>query len=167
MRQVIIHPAPHPLDLNVDGFGNFALAHSASAVGLLREDRKGCFQTVSKIAGFSLGFANRALTVLQQSIQIIDQRLDFRRIRSVDLPAPALPDRGQAIPELVERVQALPYLPNRRGKETGSGSDDDQVHGMEMSEHHQANGAQKYSPADPRTKRRRGSHRRSHGWSTI
>ena len=82
MRQVVIDLPPHAFNLLCDRGGKLRLSGIVDAARLVRENGQRSLQSVSEIARFGLCATHCLFTMLEKGIQIVNQRLNFVRIRA-------------------------------------------------------------------------------------
>ncbi len=95
-RQVIVDLPLHPLDHLTERRREIVMARGAGLLCLLRQHREGRLQSVREISRRGEGPGDRALTILEQRVQIVHERLHFARIVAFDSLAASLAHRRQA-----------------------------------------------------------------------
>jgi hypothetical protein len=80
VRQVIVDLPPHAINLLIDFRSKLLMSCRSRLLRLVRQHRKGRLQTMREIAGFRDGARDTPLALVEQRVQVIDQRLDLRRI---------------------------------------------------------------------------------------
>ena len=105
VREVVVDLPAHALDLLRDRRGELGLAGGRGALGLLRQHRERRLQAVREIAGLADRAADRCVAMLEQRVEIVDERLHFARIASLRACASPLLHVGQPLAHLVERRQ--------------------------------------------------------------
>ena len=78
------------------------------AVRFVREHGQRRLQSVGQIAGLRDRATDRDLAVLEQRVQVVDERLDFGRVRPVELPLPAFANQREAGANRLKRRDASP-----------------------------------------------------------
>ena len=93
------------------------LPRGSGAIGLVRQHREGSLETVRKVARSGDGTFNRLFPIFEQRVQIVNERLNFAWICSLDSPILACTNSRQSFPQSPERRQALSYSQDSRGHE--------------------------------------------------
>jgi hypothetical protein len=82
VREVIVDIPLHARDLLIDGVSNLDLPDGTRPRRLLGQDRQRRLQAVSEIAGLGNRTLDRLLAMAEQGVQIVDERLHFRRVHT-------------------------------------------------------------------------------------
>ncbi len=109
LGQVVLDLAPHPLDLLFDRRRELGLPRLPRPLGLLREDGERRLEAVREIPRLRARSRHALLALGEQRVQVLDERLDLRRILAFDpgLPAVAQCRHPRAQPR--ERGHPHPY----------------------------------------------------------
>ena len=110
MRQVIVHLPAHAIDLLLHGGGHLQLASCLRALSLVRENRQRRLQPVREVAGFRDRATNGLFTAVEQRVEVVHERLHFRRVGSIDATVAALVQSGETRSKVVDRRHATPHL---------------------------------------------------------
>ena len=86
LREVVVHLAAHPLDLLVDGRGEIGLAGRPGVRRFLAQHRERRLQAVREVAGLRHRARQRAFAVIEQRVELVDQRLHLGGIGAFDPP---------------------------------------------------------------------------------
>ncbi len=86
VREVIVHLPAHPIDLLRYGCSHLGLTGCPRAFRLVREDGERRLQTVREIARLGDRALDRFLSMLEQRVEIVDERLHLGRVRAFDSP---------------------------------------------------------------------------------
>ena len=105
-REVIFDLPLHSLHLGLDDFGEFRLAAAAGPLGFVRDHRQRRLESMREIAGSGDGAANHAVVMVEQGIQIVDERLHFRREFAGDSRLAPVVDARQPRAQPVQPAQA-------------------------------------------------------------
>ncbi len=114
LRQVIVHLPTHPLHLHANRRRTLTLPRRLQLFRLLRQHRQRRLQSMRQIARLRQRPPRNPLAMLQQRIEIVHQRLHFRRILPFDPLARAIPQPQQLLPQPPERYPRSAKLPNPR-----------------------------------------------------
>ena len=96
MREVIVDLPSHALDLLADACGELGLARARRPLGLLREHRQRRLQAVREVAGLGDRTADDLLAVVEQAVEVVDERLHFTGIGAFDAMLLVAVNRRQA-----------------------------------------------------------------------
>ena len=95
MREVRLDLALHPRYLFADRVGELALTRAASALGFVRQDGERSLQAVCEVSGSRYRALDRLLAVVEQQVEVVDERLHFggvgarrRGVHSLDARRP-------------------------------------------------------------------------------
>ena len=114
VREVIVDLPAHAIDLLRDGGGHLELAGSPRALRLVRKDGERRLQPVRQVAGLRDRAPHRLLPLVEQRVEIVDERLHLRRVVAVDAPVAALVQSGKTRSKVVDRRHAAPHLQQAR-----------------------------------------------------
>jgi hypothetical protein len=78
--QVVVDLSPHAFDLLGHGGGEIVMPLGIRHFRLARENRQRRFQAVREIAGLGDRPAYGSIAVFEEAIEVVDERLDLRRI---------------------------------------------------------------------------------------
>jgi hypothetical protein len=112
MGQVIVYLPLHAFDLLMNGVGNLGLASGTRAFGLARQDGQRRLEAVCQVARLGDRTPHRPLAMLEQRVQIVDERLDLARVFADDPPILTLMQPGQTRSQPVYRGQPAAHLPH-------------------------------------------------------
>jgi hypothetical protein len=87
---VIVDLPLHPLDQLTERRREIVMARGVGLFCLLREHREGRLQSVREISCCREGSGDRTLTIFEQPIQIVHERLHFARMVAFDSLAASL-----------------------------------------------------------------------------
>ena len=124
VREVIVDLPAHPLDLLADRRGELVMPLGVGTIGFLRQHRERRLETVSEVAGLGQRAPDGLLAVLEQRVEIVDERLHFGRIIAVDAAIATVAEAREALAQMIHRRQAVAYLrePNRHQGERDEGA---------------------------------------------
>ena len=122
---MVINLSLHARDLLVDGFGDVNLTGRARPGGFLRQEGQRCLQAMSEVTGFGNCAPDRLLTVVEQRIEIVDERLNLRRVLTFHPACSSRADAGQACVEVVHGRQASPGMQQRTHEAESGGQHDE------------------------------------------
>jgi hypothetical protein len=111
MREVIVDLPPHPLHLLPHRLRQLRVAERRGPLRFLCEHRERRLQAVRQVARLRDRAADGAFLVLEQRVQIVDERLHFARVVVAQLPGGARAHVRQALPHLVEGPKRTPHQP--------------------------------------------------------
>ena len=109
LRQVVLDLPPHPLDLLLDRRRELGLPRLPRPLGLLREDRERRLEAVREIPRLRARSRHALLALGEQRVQVLDERLDLRRILAFDPRRPAVAQCRHARAQPSERGHPHPY----------------------------------------------------------
>jgi hypothetical protein len=121
MSEVILDLPPHAFDLLAERLGDFELSRALGGIRFLRQHREWRLEPVREVAGLGERTAHARFAVLEQRVQILDQRLNFRGIVAGDPRLATTANVGEPRSELMERRETEPHLPERRRQHADSG----------------------------------------------
>ena len=124
VREVIVHLPPHPLDLLPHDGRQLALPRLVGDLRLVREHGERRLQRVRQIAGLRDRAPHGLIAMLEQRVEIVDERLHFAGIAPFDAAIPSLAHGGEPLPQLGERRQAVPH--HRQPAQQADRREDDQ-----------------------------------------
>ena len=101
--------------------GDFELSRALGGIRFLRQHREWRLEPVREVAGLGERTAHARFAVLEQRVQILDQRLNFRGIVAGDPRLATAANVGEPRSELMERRETEPHLPERRRQHADSG----------------------------------------------
>ena len=102
----------HTLDLLPEGRGEIVVTGSGGAIGLLRQHRQRRLQAMREIAGRRARAPDHLLALVQQLIQIGDERLHFYRVAAFEAAFAPVAQAAKPRPQLVDRAHAAADLRN-------------------------------------------------------
>jgi hypothetical protein len=105
---MIVDLASHAINLLIDLCGKLLVSCRSHLLGLVRQYRQRCLQTMCEIAGLGDGTRNAPLTILEERIQVVDQRLHFRWIATGNARVRAFMNGHEPIAEFINRRYASP-----------------------------------------------------------
>ena len=110
MSEVIVDLAAHSIDLLRHRRSEIKLTGSFGAFCFICKDRKRRLQPVGQISGFRHSSSHCVLTLIEQRIQIIDERLDLCGVGTVNAPIATRVQARQARPQAVDWRHAAAHL---------------------------------------------------------
>ena len=114
LRQVIVHLPAHPLDLLTHHRRQLGLPGAIGDLRLVRQHGERRLQRVREIAGLGDRAADGLIAVLEQRVEIVDQRLHFGGIAAVEAALAALAHGGEAAAQPLDRRQAVAHVDDPR-----------------------------------------------------
>ena len=99
MGEVIIDLPSHAIDLLLNGGGNLGLARCPRPLRLVRNDGERRLQAVRQVARLRDRTADGLLSLVEQRVEIVDERLHFCRVLAVDAPIAPLVQSGKTARE--------------------------------------------------------------------
>ena len=105
MREVVFDVAAHALELFAERRRQLGLSCRLGALRFVREDRERGLQPVREVPRLRDRAPHGAIAVLEQRVQIVDQRLHLRRIRSVEAALGSVLDVAKPPAHALERRQ--------------------------------------------------------------
>jgi hypothetical protein len=124
--QVVLDAALHAANLVAQAVGDVAETRALDLGGILRQHRQRRLEDMRQIAGRRLGPPYRLFAMLEQRVQVADERLHLGGIIAVDSRRTTITHRRQPRPEAVDRRDAAPHLRQAAEHE----------HQCERAEHH-------------------------------
>ncbi len=110
VREVIVHLPPHALDLLMHRPPRArACPACVGDLRFVRKHRERRLQRVREIAGLGDRAPDGLIAMLEQRVEIVDERLHLARIAPLDAAIAPLVHRGEALAQLGERRQAVPH----------------------------------------------------------
>ena len=94
----------------MDGFGDVASTGRRRPVGFVCDDGERRLQAVRKIAGLGDGAFDGAIALVEQGVEIVDQRLHFGRVRAFEPARAAGVQDFQVAANGIDRRQTAPHL---------------------------------------------------------
>jgi len=120
---MVVDMTPHARDLLYDGVSDRRLTRVARAARFVSEDREWRFQAVRQIASLGNGASDRGLAMLEQGVEIVDERLHFDGVTLVHAPLPSRLQLAKLRPETIHRRQSTPRM--EETKQEAAERDDD------------------------------------------
>jgi hypothetical protein len=111
VRQVVVHLPAHPFHLLVDSVGQIVVSSGVGPLGFLCEHCQRGLQSVREIARFRDGPAHGSFAMVEQRVEVCDERLHFSGVSSVDATFVAAADTGELRSQLVKRGESPLHLP--------------------------------------------------------
>ena len=106
VREVIVDLPPHAIDLLLNGGSNLRLAGSPRPLRFVRNDGKRRLQAVRQVARLCHRAADGLLPLVEQRVEIVDERLHFCRVIALDAPLAALVQFDKARAKVADRRHA-------------------------------------------------------------
>ena len=133
LREVIVDLPPHPLDLLRERVGELRLPGGAARSASCASTASGVFRPCARSPALASARWTACVAMLEQRVEIVDERLHLRRIASLD-------------PALAPRVHAASRVAQLRERTTGRGAPARTRPASEQHDQHQ-----RRWPRDPQT----------------
>ena len=114
MREVVVDLPLHATHLLADGGGEIVLPRGARTFRLVCENGERRLQSVRQIPGLGDRTRHHLLAMLEERIQVRDERLDFCRIGSAHGAIAAVADGGQPRSQMLDRRQRVFHVRESR-----------------------------------------------------
>ena len=96
------------------------------ALRFVRQDRERRLEAVREVAGLGDRAPHRPFAMVEQRVEVVDERLDFARIAPLDSPIAPVAHRRELVAQLVERRQAAAHHATSPPAMHDDGDDHDQ-----------------------------------------
>jgi hypothetical protein len=133
--EVVIDLAPHPLHLPRDLGRQLGVPGRAGTFAFLVEHGQRRLEPVRQVTGLAERALHARFTIAQQRIQVVDERLDLRRILAFQAAVTSFSHVLQACAERFERREAATHL-HETGNQRDHGEQGDGDQGAEDAMEH-------------------------------
>ncbi len=101
--------APHSLDLLTDRRRELVVSGRLRAFRFLHQHGQRRLESVREVAGLRERPAHRRIAVIEERVEIVDERLHFGRVLPLETTRAPFPDAGQARSQEGKRRQSAPH----------------------------------------------------------
>ena len=110
VRELVVDLPPHAVHLLMHGFGDVAGTGRGCPVGFVCDDRKRRLQAVREITGPGDGARDRPIALVEQRVEVVNQRLHLGRVRAFQSMRAAGVQCSEVTPDGIDGRQTASHL---------------------------------------------------------